>query len=621
MLGGYTAKVLRVNLSTWSITVEQLEEKILRKYIGGVGLAAKFFLEEVPANTDPLSPDNMLIFATGPLVGTAVPTSGRHAVVAKSPLTGIWGESDAGGYWGKELKWAGYDMLLISGRALYPVYLLITNEGVRIEDASHLWGKDTFETSEFLTKEAVPGGVAAVIGPAGEKQVKLAAIMHDGKHGRAAGRAGLGAVMGSKNLKAIVVKGDQPNLIAGRRELSESIRSKMKQIREGTTALQKFGTSGSVPGIEKVGDLPIRNWRDGAWTEGALNISGQKLAETFLSGNYRCHSCPIGCGREVKIGEGRFGAVDGAGPEYETVASLGSLCLVDNLEAIVYANELCNRLGIDTISAGSAIAFAMEAYERGLIGKEEAGGLNLEWGRAETMVELIRQIGNAEGLGAVLGNGVRAAAEKMGGTALEFSIHVKGLEFPAHDPRAYNSLALTYATSSRGACHLQGFSHSFEKAVTMPQLGYTEIQDRFAIEGKGAMTAKLQDLCCLFDSLKACKFLLFGGVKVEHLLEWLNYVVGWDMDLSEFMLAGERISNLKRIYNNACGISRKDDTLPPRILTHKRRTGGAAENLPHLGMMLSEYYQFRGWDDEGFPTIEKIRQLGIEELFNKANAQ
>ncbi|WP_406678383.1 aldehyde ferredoxin oxidoreductase family protein [Moorella sp. ACPs] len=614
MLGGYTGKVLRVNLSTRSVAEEHLNEMELRKYIGGVGLAAKVFVEEVPANIDPLSPDNILIFATGPLTGTSVPTSGRHAVVAKSPLTGIWGESDVGGYWGKELKWAGYDMLVITGRASHPVYLLITNDGTRIVDASHLWGKDTYETSEMLEQETVPGAVAAVIGPAGEKQVKLAAIMHDGKHARAAGRAGLGAVMGSKNLKAVVVKGNQPNLIADSRGLHDSIRSKMRQLREGTAFLKRFGTSGSVLGNEKIGDLPIRNWRDGSWPEGALKISGQRLAETYLRGNYRCHSCVIGCGREVKIQDGRFGPVDGAGPEYETVACLGSLCLVDDLEAIVYANELCNRLGLDTISTGAVIAFAMEAFERGLIQEGDTGGVNLGWGNAEAMIELVRQIGNATGLGAILGNGVRVAAEKIGGIAMEYAIHVKGLEFPAHDPRASNSLALTYATSNRGACHLQGFSYTFERAVTMPQLGYPEIQDRFAVEGKGPFTAKLQDLCCMFDSLKLCKFLLFGGIKVDTLVDWLNCVVGWDMDVAEFMLAGERIFNLKRIYNNACGISRKDDILPPRILTQKRKSGGAADNLPPLGKMLSEYYQYRGWDDEGFPTKLKIQELGLEQF-------
>lgn len=614
MLGGYTRKALRVDLLTRSVDEEVLDEHTLRKYLGGVGLAAKVLLEEAPAGIGPLAPENPLIFATGPLTGTSVPTSGRHAVVAKSPLTGIWGESDAGGYWGKELKWAGYDMLVITGRAPHPVYLSITSDEVRIVDALHLWGKDTYETSELLAQETVAGAVAAVIGPAGEKQVKIAAIMHDGKHGRAAGRAGLGAVMGSKNLKAVVVKGSKPNPVADARRLQDSIRSRMKPLREGTAALKNFGTSGSVPGIEKIGDLPIRNWRDGSWTEGAVKISGQRLAETYLTGNYRCHSCVIGCGREVRVENGRFGPVDGAGPEYETVATLGSLCLVDDLEAIVYGNELCNRLGLDTISTGAVVAFAMEAFERGLIGEGDTGGLDLRWGNAGAMIELIRQIGAASGLGALLGNGVRAAAETIGGMAKEFAIHVKGLEFPAHDPRAYNSLALTYATSNRGACHLQGFSHSFEKGVTMPQLGYPEIQDRFAVEGKGRFTAKLQDLCCLFDSLKVCKFLLFGGIKVDALVEWLNCVVGWDMELEEFMSIGERVFNMKRIYNNACGISRKDDTLPPRILTHKRRSGGAADNLPPLGRMLSEYYQHRGWDDEGIPTREKIEELGLDEF-------
>lgn len=616
MLYGYTGNVLRINLTTNSISKEILKENELRKYIGGVGIAAKKFLEEAHVNIDPLSPENPIIFATGPLTGTIVPTSGRHAIVAKSPLTGIWGESDIGGSWGKELKWAGYDMIIISGRASAPVYIFITNEKVEIRDAAHLWGKDTYETSELLEQETISGAIGAVIGPAGEKQIKLASIMHDGKHGRAAGRTGLGAVMGSKNLKAVVVKGNIKPQVANIDKLRNSIKSKMRDIKEGTEFLSKYGTSGSTIGIEMIGDLPIRNWRDGSWTEGANKICGQKLAETYLYKNYRCNSCVIGCGREVKLEKSKFGIVDGAGPEYETVASLGSLCYVDDLEAIVYANDLCNRLGIDTISTGAVIAFAMEAFEKGLIGVEDTDGIKLEWGNAEAMVEMVRQIGNSSGIGRLLGNGVKYAAEKLGGMAEEFAIHVKGLEFPAHDPRAYNSLALTYSTSNRGACHLQGFSHPFEKSLTMPQLGYNEIQDRFAAKGKGPFTAKLQDLCCMFDSLKLCKLILFGGIKLDTITDWLNYVVGWDMTIEEFMLAGERIFNMKRIYNTRCGINRKNDTLPSRILTQKRGSGGAAKNLPPLDQMLSEYYEHRGWNHEGIPTKQKIEKLELEEFLN-----
>lgn len=614
MLGGYTRRVLRVNLSTGNISQEILPEEVLRKYIGGVGLAGKIFMEEASAQTTPLSPDNPLIFAVGPFTGTGVPTSGRHAVVARSPLTGIWGEADVGGKWGKEFKWAGYDVLVVTGSAAEPVYLSITNDKIEIRNASHLWGKDTFETNELLKGEAPTGAVSAVIGPAGERLVKFASIMHDGKDSRAAGRTGLGAVMGSKKLKAIVVKGATRPSIFDAERLNESIKSKVKMIQDGTVSMRNYGTSGGALGAEALGDLPIKNWQEGSWPEGAKKICGQSLAESYLTGNYRCFACVIGCGREVKVNSERYGNIEGSGPEYETVGSLGAMCLIDDLEAIVYGNELCNRLGLDTISTGGAVAFAMEAYERGLITEKDTGGIKIEWGNPDSMIELIRQIGFCTGIGSLLGEGVKSAAEKLGGLALEFAIHVKGLEFPAHDPRAFNSLALTYATSNRGACHLQGFSHTFEKGVTMPQLGILEGNDRFKVEGKGPFTAKLQDLCCMFDSLKLCKFIVFGGIKVDTIVEWLNYVVGWDMSIDEFLLAGERIFNLKRIFNNACSISRKDDTLPPRILSQKRRIGGAADNLPPLGRMLSEYYDFRGWDDEGIPTKDKILKLGLQEF-------
>ena len=285
MLGGYTGRLLKVNLSTGTTFEEHIPESELRKYLGGVGLAAKYFMQQVAPETDPLAPENPIIFSAGPWTGTVVPTSGRHAVVAKSPLTGIWGESDVGGTWGKELKWAGYDALIISGKAAAPVYVYISNDKVEIVSAAHIWGKDTYETSEILERETIPGAVSAVIGPAGEKLVRIASIMHDGSDGRAAGRTGLGAVMGSKNLKAVVVKGNEPPSVAHKQLLIDSVRSKMKAVREGTIALRDFGTAGSVLGAEKMGDLPIRNWRDGSWAEGAAKTSGQKLAETYLTGN------------------------------------------------------------------------------------------------------------------------------------------------------------------------------------------------------------------------------------------------------------------------------------------------------------------------------------------------
>ncbi|MGI5838439.1 MAG: aldehyde ferredoxin oxidoreductase family protein [bacterium] len=613
MLGGYMGKILRVDLSGGKTDIVTVSEDVCRQYLGGSGLGAKYLFEMTTAGTDPLGPDNPLFFLTGPLTGTRVPLSGRHAVVAKSPLTGIWGESDSGGTWGVKLKRAGYDGIIVTGKAQSPVYLWVHEAGAEIRPAAHLWGKDTFETETAVLAETHRNAGVACIGPAGEKMVLLAAIMNDGKDARAAGRCGLGAVMGSKNLKAVAVHGTLRPPVADPELLDSLVKQIVPQIVEKTRAMSQYGTSGGLMLAEKMGDLPIQNWRAGKWEQGAEKISGQTMAETILTGSYHCHGCVIGCGRVAKQYFPPFAGTDGGGPEYETLGMLGSAVLVDDLEAVAKANELCNRLGIDTISTGSAIAFAMEAYEYGIITADDTGGMKLAWGDSAAMLRLVEMIGRQEGIGALLGQGTRRAAAELGGLAPEFAINVKGLDFPAHDPRAYSSLAVGYATSNRGACHLQGYSYAFERGLKSPDLGYPEPLDRFAAAEKGVLAAETQNLMCLFDSLKVCKFILSGGVDVHHLAEWLNAVTGWDTTVEELLRTGERLYNLKRLYNVRCGISRKDDILPPRILTQPRREGGAGEHLPAFGPMLDEYYRHRGWSEEGIPTPAKLRELGLAE--------
>lgn len=613
----YMGRLLRVDLTSKTSKDEVLEEKVARKFIGGSGIGAKILCEETNEKTDPLGPENVLIFMTGPLAGTTTPTSGRHHIVAKSPLTGIWGESDIGGHWGIGLKRAGYDGIIINGKANSPVYLWINDNKVEIRDASELWGKDTFEVDRIIRNETHEKAQVASIGLAGEKLVKLACILTDGIEARAGGRCGMGAVMGSKNLKAIAVFGNNKVDLAFPDKFKQKTRELAKKISEKTKGMHDYGTAGGMVATEFVGDLPIRNWAQGKWEEGAKNISGQKMAETILTKNYYCGSCVIGCGRTVKLNKGDYAGVEQAGPEYETLACLGSLCMIDDMEAISIGNELCNRYGIDTISTGSVIAFAMELYEHGLIKAEQNDGKEINWGDSEIMIEMIHKIAQRKGIGELLGKGVKEAAQEIGGLAHEFAIHSKGLEFPAHDPRAYNSIAVGYATSNRGACHLQAFSHAFEKGVTMQELDYSVSLDRFVVEGKGILTAKAQNLMCLFDSLKMCKFSVYGGMSLTHMVDFLNYATGWDMDVEELYKAGERIFNIKRLYNVRCGISRKDDTLPQRILSHRRKEGGAADNLPHLGKMLNEYYEFRGWTQEGIPTVEKLKELGLEEYITK----
>lgn len=611
MSGGFLGKILRVNLDERTTKVQELPDELARKYVGASGIGARILYDEVPPATEPFSPKNLLIYMTGPFTGTKIPLSGRHTITTKSPLTGIFGESDVGGRWGIELRKAGFDGIKFSGKASSPTYLWVHDGEVDFRDASHVWGLDTYETDEVLRKETDQKANVSSIGPAGERLARISAIMHDGRDGRAAARCGVGAVMGSKNLKAVVAKGNGPIPVADEDRVNQLIRELGSTVVQSTKRLHDFGTSGMTVTLNELGDLPIRNWKQGKWDQGAERISGQTMAKTMLTGQYYCGACIVGCGREVKVEGGKHAGVHGAGPEYETVAMTGSLCLVDDLEAIAKVHELCNRYGLDVISTGGVIAFAMEAYERGIINREMTEGVELTWGNADALVETVEKISKREGIGWILGEGVKRAAEKFGREAEGFAIHVKGLEMPAHDPRAYNSLSVGYATANRGACHLQGFSYVFERQVTMPELGYNDIQDRFGTSGKGELVAKTQNLMSLMDSLKICKFILFGGVKMTHMLDWLNAVTGWGMSVEEFIQAGERIYNLKRMYNVRCGVTSKDDVIPQRITSHRRGEGGAAENLPPFDRLLKEYYHYRGWSDDGIPTPEKLRELGL----------
>jgi aldehyde:ferredoxin oxidoreductase len=562
--------------------------------------------------TNPLGPQNPLIFMTGPFTGTGVPLSGRHAVVSRSPLTGIFGESDVGGTWGAHLKKAGFDGIIIVGQSEKPVYLWIHDGKWEIRNASHLWGKDTYEVDPLLKKETHEKAVVSSIGQAGENRVLLAAIMTDGRDGRAAGRCGMGAVMGSKNLKAIVVHGTGSVPVYHSENIARLPKEFGALINKNAENFRKYGTSGGLSVFESMGTLPLQNWKFvGRWEESAEKINGFTMSETVLTGRYFCDACVLGCGRRVKVEKGPYAGVDGAGPEYETLALLGSNCLIDNLEALCYANELCNRYGLDTISLGGAVAFGMEAYEKGLIDQEDTGGIELRWGNAEALMEMIRQIAQNKGLGKTLGKGVKKAAEEVGNNSIEFAMHTKGLEFPAHDPRGYNAGAVGFATSSRGACHLSGLSHTFERMLKSPEIGIPEPLDRFQAEGKGVLTAKSQNVMGMMDSLKLCKFILFGGVTLTHIVKWYGDVTGREMTIDEFMKTGERIFNLKRLYNTRLGISRKDDTLPFRSLTFKRVGKGLTPHLPPLGEMLSEYYEYRGWSEDGIPTAEKLKELGL----------
>ena len=613
MFSGYMGKILRIDLTNKSVVEEALNPEDLKQFIGGSGLGAKFLFQETGPKTDPLGPENILIYLTGPFVGTTVPTSGRHCIMAKSPLTGIWGEADAGGKFGVWLKSLGYDGLIVKGTSKDPVYIYLGDGKIEIRDGKRLWGKDTYEIEGFLQEELGHEIAISCIGIAGENLVKFASIMHEGKHARAAGRCGLGAVMGSKKLKAIVLKrGNSRPVVDRRDELADDLKKIIPRLREIKKDSTLYGTSRSISPAEALGDLPIKNWQMGEWSEGADKINGRRLAETILVGRYACGQCPVACGRTVKITEGPYAPVDGGGIEYETGALLGSNLLIDNLEAISKANEVCNRYGMDTISAGAAIAWSMEAFEKGVITEKDTQGLKIPWGDPGVALELIHQMATRRGFGAILAEGSKRAADFIGRDSSRFTVQVKNLDLPGHDPRCFNGLGLGYATSNRGSCHTNNFAYVYMGRTSDPTLGIPKPFERLSDEGVGKVVAAVQNLMALCDSLNICKFTAFG-LHADDLHRWLNWVTGWDLPFEEFLKTGERIYNLKRLYNVKCGIDRKDDTLPERILTLNRPGLHAPERLPDLGKMLDEYYLVRGWDQNGIPRKEKLEALGLGE--------
>jgi len=611
---GFHKKLLRVDLSNRKAEVEDLDEALIRKYVGGLGIEAKILYEETGPETDPLSPENILMALTGPYTGTGVPTSGRHHLVARSPLTGFFGESNVGGSWAVHFKRAGFDGIVIKGKSETPLYLWIRDGKVEFRDARPIWGKDSYESAEWLKRETAKEATAAVIGPAGERMAKIASIPHIGHIVRAAARTGLGAVMGSKNLKAVVVYGEGEISIAKPDELKARIKEITPHIQGTTESFGKLGTSGGIDNYEKIGNFPVKNWREGRWA-GAKKISGATMHDTILSGRRACMHCPIACGRHIKVTEGPYAPMDCEGPEYETIGTLGGLCLVDDLTAIAKANQLCNQYGLDTISAGGVIAFAMEAYENGIITKKDTDGVELVWGNANALVEMVHKMGRGEGIGKLMTEGSKRMAESLGKNAIEFAIHVKGLEPSAHDPRRFFSQALSYGTAARGACHNASWSHPYELALYMSEIGYPEPQDPYEVEGKAEFTAKMQDLMCAMDALIICRFSQVGkAVTVTNHVDWLNLITGWKMEIPEYMKLGERLFNLKRMYNCRLGASRKDDFLPYRFMTLKRTGEGLSNQLPPMGRLLSDYYAYRGWSEDGIPTAAKLEELGLDEL-------
>ncbi|MEM3612809.1 MAG: aldehyde ferredoxin oxidoreductase family protein [Candidatus Bathyarchaeia archaeon] len=605
---GYMGKILRVNLTDENFSIENLPNEIAEKYIGGSGLAAKIIYDEMPSEIGPLDAESLLIFATGPLTGTPTPSSGRLSICARSPL-GIWGESHAGGMFGQHLKKAGFDAVIIMGRAEKPKYLWINDDQVEFRNAEKLWGKDVYETYWIIKGELGDKAVKiAAIGPAGEHLVKYASIICDvGK----AGRAGIGAVMGSKNLKAIAVKGTGKISVAKEAELKKFAAEVQTQLSKNPAAqgLRKFGTGGGMEAYYYMGNIPIKNHSEGVWEEDKIEkISGKRITETILDKVTPCCNCVIGCKRTVHIKEGKYTNLRADGPEFETLCMLGSNLLNDDLSLIAKANDLCNRLGMDTISTGGVIAFAIEAYEKGIITKEDTGGLELRWGPSENILKLIELIANRKGVGDLLAEGVREASKRLGKGSEAFALHVKGLEAPAHNPRAFFGQALSYATMNRGACHL-AWPHNPDRGRLVPEIGITVQTDRFESRSKAFLVKKMQDMMEVYDLLVVCKYASSAGLTLTQLLRFYELVTGRAMSIDEFMKTGERSFNLKRILNCRWGISSKDDVLPKRFL--EPQDGGTLRHVPDMDLMMREYYELRGWTSEGVPSERKLKDLDI----------
>ncbi len=619
-MGGHAGKILYVDLCSGSTREEPLDPTFARRYIGGLGFSASLYLDLVKGQMefDALSAKNPFIIMTGPLTGVRMHGVARWTVASKSPLTGLWGDANVGGFFGARLKFAGYDGIVIIGAAERPTYLHIDDDRVELRDAGKYWGKDIYTVTDEMVAdhkaESNRPGEVLTIGPAGESLVKLATITNN--KGHTAGRTGLGAVWGAKKLKAIFVRGSGTVAVAYPDRLQQ-LRDELQPVYDDSIQIQALREAGTVSVMDAavlIGDIPMKNWQQSEW-EQFDEIGPAAYADKILTGRKSCYACGVMCKRQAAVSDGPFGFAQGPGPEYETVAAFGPLCLNPSLESIGKANEICNRYGIDTISCGATIAFAIECYESGLITENDTDGLQLTWGNSEAIVALAEMIGRREGFGAILAQGSAAAAAHIGRGAADFVTTVKGLETPMHDPRGAHGMGLAYAVSPRGACHDASLAFSLESgAMHLPefdeQIGDLE---EMSSQGKALLNVLAEDFGMFFSSCAGFCILGAMPLTVTQAVEMVNHVTGFDYTIAEVMQLGRRVWYLKRGLSNLFGARAEHDQLPQRLRT-PLPDGPTEGSTPDMDLMLREYYALRSFDAAGLPKPDILAELDLPEL-------
>ncbi len=614
----YRGKILRVDLSREAAYDEEIREDWVKKFIGGAGLATRYLYQEISKGVDPLGAENPLIFMTGPLTGTASASASRYSVVAKSPLTGIWGHGNSGGSFGPALKQSGYDGIILQGISLKPIYLKIVNGKPEFCDAKGLWGKTVPETEDLIQKDSDQKMTITSIGPGGENLVRYAAIMNN-RH-RAIGRCGLGAVMGAKRLKAIACAGKAQITLSNPDLFKEIAKKQFDLLNESMlkVGFESFGTNMVSDMVNIRGGYPTRNWQEGVF-EQIEEVNGQALTDKVFVKGVSCFACPIACGRGTEIKEGPWEGNPGEGPEYETVNTFGAMCGISDLNAITMANYLCNEYGLDTISAGSTIAFAMECYEKGILNKAMTGGLELKFGDEKLIVDLIHKIARREGIGDLLAEGTKRVSEKLRHGSEHFAMHVKGLELPAYDPRAAKITGLGYVTANRGGDHITAYVQG-PTFIDTPFLVVedSKIEDPFVANPEEAkVVVDLENALTMFDCIGACKFM---GILLpaEEYVDLIDAATGWNFGVNDFRKSGERIYNLMRVFCIREGITREADSLPKRLMEDPLPEGpakGMVIEKDTIEMLKDAYYEIRGWDNKtGKPTVEKLKELELDDL-------